>query len=484
MAQAVQPSVASGASRPIPGRYVVVFKKTVANPAAEAQALVRAGGGQLRHSYSHALKGFAATLPEAALSGLRNNPNVESIEQDMTVSVKQVSSPQNQVTWGLDRIDQADLPLDTQYHFSQTGAGVTAFIIDTGIRADHVEFTGRLRPGFGAVPDGNGTNDCQGHGTHVAGTVGGTTWGVAKGVSLIPVRVLDCNGQGAYSDVIAGIDWVTNSTLRPAVANMSLGGPVSSSLDAAVAGAVARGVTMVIAAGNSNVDACTVSPAREPSAITVGAINSTDYRANYSNVGTCLDLFAPGHMITSAGIASATASNMLSGTSMAAPHVSGVVALILQGNPTASPEAVTAQVIAQAVPNRVVYPGTGSPNLLLSALGSSAVATQPATRTVAFKSMTGSGNRTGGNWKASAVVTVRDVNSGATVANASVTGSFSPGGTSTCVTGTTGSCTLTSGSIKSNTASSATLSGNGISGTLMNYDATQNAVTQIVINKP
>jgi aqualysin 1 len=296
--------------------------------------------------------------------------------------------------------------------------------------------------------------------------------------------VLDCNGQGAYSDVIAGIDWVAASTLRPAVANMSLGGSGSTSIDAAVAGAVGRGVTMVVAAGNSNVDACTVSPAREPSAITVGAINSTDYRANYSNTGSCLDLFAPGHMITSAGILSSSASNMLSGTSMAAPHVTGVAALILQSNPAASPQAVTAQVVGQAVPNRVVYPGVGSPNLLLSALGSAAVAPQPATQTVAFKSMSGTGARAGGNWKASAVVTVRDISSGATVANASVTGSFSPGGASTCVTASNGTCTLNSGLIKANTAHSTVLSGTGISGTLMVYDASQNAVSQIVINRP
>ena len=473
-----------GQSRPISGRYIVVFKDSVANPAAEAASLMQGRGGQVHHAYATAIKGFAASIPAAAVQGIRNNPNVEYIEQDQTVSLSQVASPQNQVTWGLDRIDQADLPLDTQYHFSQTGAGVNAFIIDTGIRADHGEFTGRIRSGFGAVADGNGTNDCQGHGTHVAGTVGGTTWGVAKGIALIPVRVLDCNGQGASSDVIAGIDWVATSTLRPAVANMSLGGSVSTSLDAAVAGAVARGVTMVVAAGNSNIDACTVSPAREPSAITVGAINSTDYRANYSNTGSCLDLFAPGHMIMSAGIISSSASNLLSGTSMAAPHVSGVAALMLQTSPGASPAAVAAQIVAQASTNRVVYPGIGSPNLLLTSLGSTTVPPEPAKQTVAFKSMTGSGARAGGNWKASALVTVRDINSGGTVANASVTGSFSPGGTSTCVTSSNGSCTLNSGVIKVNTGPSTVLSGTGISGTLMIYDASQNAVTQIVISRP
>jgi subtilisin family serine protease len=319
-AQGNAPAHPFGASKPIPGRYIVVFKPGVANAAAEGASMARAAGGQLHHSYSAAIKGFAATLPDAALAGIRNNPNVQSVEQDQTVSLQQVSSPQNQATWGLDRIDQADRPLDTQYHFAGTGAGVNAFIIDTGIRADHVEFTGRLKPGFNAVADANGTNDCNGHGTHVAGTVGGTTWGVAKGVSLIPVRVLDCAGNGAWSAVIAGIDYVANSTLRPAVANMSLGGGASTSVDAAVAGAVAKGVTVVVAAGNNSVDACSYSPAREPSAITVGATDSLDSRAFYSNIGRCVDVFAPGHLITSAWATSATASNTIGGTSMASPR--------------------------------------------------------------------------------------------------------------------------------------------------------------------
>jgi subtilisin family serine protease len=473
-----------GPSQPVPGRYIVVFNSNVANPGAAAASLLQGSGGQLRHTYTAAIKGFAANLPEAALQGIRNNPNVAYVEQDQTVSLTQLVSPENQATWGLDRVDQADRPLDTQYHFNQTGAGVYAFIVDTGIRADHTEFTGRVLPGFTTIADGNGTNDCYGHGTHVAGTVGGVTWGVAKAVSLIPVRVLDCKGGGSWSDVIAGVDWVANSTLRPAVANLSLGGSASTSLDAAVAGAVGKGVTMVVAAGNSTVDACTVSPAREPSAITVGATTSSDVRAYYSNTGSCLDLFAPGDNITSAGIASTTASLVASGTSMAAPHVTGVAALTLQANPTASPAAIVSSITANATPNRLSYIGTGSPNLLLYSLAGSAPALQPSSQTVAFKSMVGSGTRTGGNWKASAVVTVRDVNSGATVANATVAGSFSPGGNANCVTGTNGSCTLTSGSIKSNAASSSTLSGNGISGTLITYDATQNTVSQIIISKP
>jgi len=472
-----------GASQPIPGRYIVVFKPGVANPAGEAAALVRGLGGQLRHTYSGAISGFAASLPAAALQGIRNNPNVQSIEQDQTVSLQQIVSPQNQATWGLDRIDQADLPLDTQYHFTATGAGVTAFVIDTGIRADHVEFAGRLRPGFNAVPDANGTNDCNGHGTHVSGTIGGTTWGVAKGVALIPVRVLDCAGSGSWSDVIAGIDWVANSPLRPAVANMSLSGGGSASLDAAVAGAVSKGVTVVVAAGNSNLDACNYSPAREPSAITVGASNSLDSRANYSNTGACLDLFAPGSSITSAWNTGATASSTISGTSMASPHVAGAAALTLASNPDASPAAVAAALTAAATPNRLMFVGTGSPNLLLHA-GAGTAAPERASQTVALKSMVGSSAKFGGNWKASAVVTVRNVNTGATVANATVSGSFSVGGAATCTTGSNGTCTLTSSSIKSSAASATTLTGTAVTGALMNYDASQNTVSQIVIVKP
>jgi aqualysin 1 len=293
------PSHPFAQSRPIASRYIVVFKSDLANPSAEAANQIRNAGAsaQLHYLYSAALKGFAATLPDSALAAIRSNPAVDYVEQDQTVSLVQAQSP---ATWGLDRIDQVDRPLDTIYHFGYTGSGVSAFIIDTGIRADHAEFTGRLLPGFTSISDANGTSDCNGHGTHVAGTVGGTTWGVAKQVSLTPVRVLNCKGSGTWSGVIAGIDWVASTTLRPAVANMSLSGGLSASVNAAVAGAVAKGVTMVVAAGNSNANACNYSPASEPSAITAGATTSSDARASYSNYGSCVDIFAPGSSITSA----------------------------------------------------------------------------------------------------------------------------------------------------------------------------------------
>lgn len=462
----------------------MVFKDTVGNPGAEAATLVRGAGGRLHHTYASSIKGFAASLPDAALRGLRNNPNVNYIEQDQTVSLNQVASPQQQATWGLDRIDQADLPLDTQYHFAGTGAGVTAFIIDTGIRADHVEFTGRIKPGIGIVADGNGTNDCNGHGTHVAGTIGGTTWGVAKGVSLVPVRVLDCAGSGSWSDVIAGLDWVANHPARPAVANLSLGGAASASVDTAVNGAIAKGVAVVVAAGNDNADACNVSPARVPAAVTVGATTTLDYRASYSNVGACVDLFAPGHGVTSAWNTSATASQALSGTSMATPHVAGVAALMLQASPTATPAAVAAQLVATATPNRVQYPGTGSPNLLLAALSTSAPVAQPAIRTVAVQSLAGASTRSGGNWRAVVTVIVRDVATGSRVAGATATGSFAPGNAASCVTDANGACTLSGGPFKLNTTPGTALTIGTLSGTSLAYDASQNAASQVMVGRP
>lgn len=482
-AQSVKPQAAQpfASSRPIPGHYIVVFKDSVNDPAAETANAIRGNGGQLLHSYSRALKGFSAILPDAALQGIRNNPNVDFVEQDQAVGLNQVS-PENQATWGLDRVDQADRPLDTQYHFNYTGAGVNAFIIDTGIRADHVEFTGRVLPGYNVVSDTNGTNDCNGHGTHVSGTVAGIAWGVAKGAWLIPVRVLDCSGSGTWSGVIAGIDWVAGSTLRPAVANMSLGGGASSSVNAAVAGAVNKGVTMVVAAGNSNADACSYSPASEPSAITVGATGSDDARASYSNYGSCVDIFAPGTAITSAWNTSTTANNTISGTSMATPHVTGVAALALAANPAASPAAVALFLKTNGTPNRLSAIGSGSPNLLVYSLASGAPA-EPTKQTVAIKSLTGQSTKNGVNWRAYVTATVLDVNSRALVANATVSGSFSPGGTANCVTASNGSCTLSSGNISRSTNSTVMMVTN-VSSSTLTYDASQNAVTQITVARP
>ena len=345
----------------VPGQYIVVLKASA--PATQIMnALVPMPGVELRHVYAAALNGFAARLSPAALAELRANPNVAYIEQDQFI---RVDATETGATWGIDRIDQRALPLSTTYSWASTGAGVTAYIIDTGINATHNEFGGRASVAFDAVNDGRNGVDCNGHGTHVSGTVGGATYGVAKGVQLRAVRVLDCAGSGTTSGVIAGIDWVTAHHASPAVANMSLGGGASTALDNAVTASISSGVTYAIAAGNSNRNACNYSPARAGAAITVGATTTTDGRASYSNYGSCLDIFAPGSGITSSWIGSNTATNTISGTSMATPHVAGVAALYLQTHATASPASVRNALVANGTTGKVTSAGNGSPNVLL-----------------------------------------------------------------------------------------------------------------------
>ncbi|MFO1278818.1 MAG: S8 family peptidase [Burkholderiaceae bacterium] len=484
-AQVIDPPATyrSGAPKLIPGRYIVVFKDHVTDAGSEAEKVIRNEGGVRHFTFSKGLKGFVATLPDGAVAKVRNDPIVDFVEQDQIATIN-VTENLPTGGWGLDRIDQVDRPLDTLYHYSGTGTGVKAFIIDTGIRASHQEFGGRVVSGYTAISDGNGTNDCNGHGTHVAGTVGGTTWGVAKGVTLVPVRVLDCTGSGAYSGVIAGIDWVANSNLRPAVANLSLGGGTSAALDAAIAGAVSKGVTVVVAAGNSNADACNYSPSRAPSAITVGATTSSDARASYSNYGSCLDIFAPGSSITSAWNTSDVATNSISGTSMASPHVAGVAALVLEGKPSSSPASVASFLTSSASLNKLTSIGAGSPNRLVYSLAAG-VPVEPITKVIAVKSITGLSVGFYFGWTASATITVRDVDTGANVANATVKGRFSTksGSTVSCTTNSAGSCKLTSASISRN-VSSTQLSVTELSGTGMTYDASQNSVSQIVISRP
>lgn len=356
------------ADKVIPGEYIVVLNDDVADvETASGNLIALHGGGYRKHQYNRALKGFSATLTDQQAQRLALDPSVAYVEEDQLMSL---NATQSNATWGLDRIDQRDLPLDSTYNYTNTGAGVKAYIIDTGILTSHTEFGGRAISGYTAITDGNGTTDCNGHGTHVSGTVGGSTYGVAKGVTLVAVRVLDCSGSGSNSGVIAGVDWVTSDHQagQPAVANMSLGGGVSSALDTAVTNSINDGVAYAIAAGNDNVDACNSSPARVGSAITVGATTSTDARASFSNYGTCLDIFAPGLNITSSWYTSTTATNTISGTSMATPHVAGVAALYLQSNPTASPATVTSAIINGSTLNHVTSPGTGSPNRLLYSL--------------------------------------------------------------------------------------------------------------------
>jgi subtilisin family serine protease len=361
--------------RAVPDCYVVVLKPgaTVRPGGAQAgmtvsQLAVGAAarfGGRLQHFYEHALTGYSLCVAEAAARRLADEPDVELVEQDQ---IMEASVTQTGATWGIDRIDQRALPLSGTYTYNFTGAGVHAYIIDTGIRATHQQFAGRVGNGFTAINDANGTNDCNGHGTHVSGTVGGSTYGVAKAVTLHPVRVLDCNGSGTTSGVIAGVDWVTQNHAPAAVANMSLGGGISTSLDTAVANSIASGVTYAIAAGNSNANACNFSPARVAAALTAGATTTTDARSSFSNFGTCVDIFAPGSGITSSWNTSDTATNTISGTSMATPHVTGVAALYLEQFPGSSPAAVAQGIVNNATTGVVGNPGTGSPNRLLFSL--------------------------------------------------------------------------------------------------------------------
>lgn len=352
----------------IKDQYMVVLKNG-ADPDASSMRLSREFGGDRTNGFTFrsAIKGFSVRMNENQAAKMAEDPQVEFVEEDSVVTA---DATQTGATWGIDRIDQRDLPLNGTYTYNATGTGVTAYIIDTGIRTTHTQFGGRAISGFTSINDGNGTNDCHGHGTHVSGTVGGSTYGVAKNVTLVAVRVLDCGGSGSTSGVVAGIDWVTSNHAAgaPAVANMSLGGGASSTLDAAVANSVADGVTYAIAAGNSNANACNFSPAREPSAITVGSTTSTDARSSFSNFGSCVDVFAPGSSITSSWNTSDTATNTISGTSMATPHVAGVAALFLENNSGASPATVAAAITGSATPNHVGNAGTGSPNLLLYSL--------------------------------------------------------------------------------------------------------------------
>lgn len=374
------------AAEPIRNQYIVVLDE----PSPQSRLgvgdlvqnlLTQVGGGAVLGQFQHALLGFVARITPVQAEALARLPGVRLVEQDQVV---RIGATQSGATWGLDRVDQRALPLNTTFTYpDQAGEGVHVYVIDTGLNAAHVDFAGRVGNGQNFAANSNGsllcqllglgcpapvpsnTTDCNGHGTHVAGSAAGTVYGVAKKATVHPVRVLGCNGSGANSGVIAGVDWVAANRVLPAVANMSLGGGNSDALDIAVNNAIAQGVTFVVAAGNDNANACNGSPNRVPAAITVGSTTRTDARSSFSNFGACVDIFAPGTDITSAWHTGNSATSTISGTSMASPHVAGAAALVLGANPGLTPAQVTDAVVGNATLGVVGNPGNGSPNALL-----------------------------------------------------------------------------------------------------------------------
>ncbi|MFH8727572.1 S8 family peptidase [Streptomyces termitum] len=359
--------LAAGTADAIPGSYLVTLKQNAGFAAGSAQGrgLIAGYGGKVGKTFGAALNGYTATLDAAAARRLAADPAVATVEQNRTV---RADATQTNAPWGLDRIDQAALPLSGTYTYPDSaGAGVTAYVIDTGVRIGHAELGGRAVNGYDAVEGDTVAQDGNGHGTHVATTIAGSTYGVAKAAKVVAVRVLDDNGSGTTAGVVAGIDWVTahHAAGTPAVANLSLGGGASTTLDNAVKRSIADGVTYAVAAGNSGVNAKNSSPARVAEALTVGATDKTDAKASWSNYGAVVDLFAPGVSITAGWNTSDTATNTISGTSMATPHVAGAAAVYLAGHPAATPAQVATALVNGATPNKVTNPGSGSPNLLL-----------------------------------------------------------------------------------------------------------------------
>ena len=370
-------------AKAIDNKYIVVFdapkiidktdkKAVAAYIAQQTKILSNQYNVTVEREFGTALNGVLVDASKKQIHTLLSNPNVKYIEQDQIVSVTPLidtKADQGNAIWGLDRVDQTDLPLNSNYHYDYDGSGVTAYVIDTGVLISHNEFGNRASHGYDFIDNDNNATDCNGHGTHVAGTVGGNSYGVAKNVNVVGVRVLGCNGSGSNSGVIAGINWVKNNASGPSVANMSLGGGASQATDDAVNNAVASGISFVVAAGNDNRSACNYSPARAANAITVGSTTSSDGRSSFSNYGNCLDIYAPGSSIKSAWYNSNSATNTISGTSMASPHVAGAVALYLDQNPSLSPSQIDSLLSQRSSKNKVSDAKSGSPNELLYTLG-------------------------------------------------------------------------------------------------------------------
>lgn len=350
-----------------------------------AAASLRKSGKGVGRTFSTAVRAAVVTATPAEAASLAKDPNVVAVEEDSPVSI---SATQSNAPWGLDRSDQRALPLSSTYTPPAAGAGVNVYVVDTGVLASHVDFAGRVAAGYTAIADGRGSSDCNGHGTHVAGTVAGTTYGIAKSSTVVPVRVLGCDGGGRMSDVVAGLDWIAghHAAGTPAVVNLSLGGGVNSTVDAALQNVINDGVTAAVAAGNSAVDACNSSPARVPAALTVAASDSADRQASFSNTGSCVDLYAPGVSITSTMHTSNTAIGGMSGTSMASPHVAGAAAVVLSQNPALTPAQVASSINTTATAGVISGATTGTPNRLLftgtgAGTGTGTTATKPTAAT-------------------------------------------------------------------------------------------------------
>ncbi|MFF4877313.1 S8 family serine peptidase [Micromonospora sp. NPDC000668] len=459
---------AAGGDTAVADSYIVVFKDTAVSRGTvgdNAERLVGRHGGTVARTYGAALRGFEIRVGAKAAARIAADPAVAYVEQNHTVSI--AGTQTNPPSWGLDRIDQRNLPLNSSYTYPNTASNVRAYVIDTGVLYGHNDFGGRAVSGFDAV-DGGSADDCNGHGTHVAGTVGGSAYGVAKGVQIVGVRVLNCQGSGTNAQVVAGIDWVTANAVKPAVANMSLGGGANSSIDTAVTNSVNSGVTYAVAAGNGNAlgvrqNACNYSPARVASAITVGATQNNDAAASFSNFGTCVDILAPGVNITSAWYTSSSATNTISGTSMASPHVAGAAALVLSANPSWSPQQVRDNLVNNSTPNVVTNVGTGTPNQLLYVVNG----TPPANDFSVSVSPTSGSTAQGGSvtatvGTATTAGSAQSVSLSASGLPAGATASFSP---STVTSG--GSSTLTIATSASTPAGSypVTITGSGAAGT-------------------
>ncbi|MFG2056408.1 S8 family serine peptidase [Micromonospora sp. NPDC048930] len=460
----------AGGATAVADSYLVVLKDATVAPTQvddTAARLTARHGGTVARTWSAALRGFEVRVKAQAAARIAADPAVSYVEQNHTITI--AGTQTNPPSWGLDRIDQRNLPLDNSYTYPNTASNVHAYVIDTGILFGHNDFGGRAVSGFDAV-DGGSADDCNGHGTHVSGTVGGSSYGVAKGVQLVGVRVLNCQGSGTTAQVVSGIDWVTANAVKPAVANMSLGGSADTAIDNAVTNSINSGVTYAVAAGNGDIfgnrqNACNYSPARVGSAITVGATQNNDAAASFSNYGTCVDILAPGVNITSAWYTSNSATNTISGTSMASPHVAGVAALVLASNPSWSPQQVRDYLVNNATPNVVTNVGTGTPNRLLYVVNGS---TPPPTNDFSVSVSPTSGSTAPGG---SVTATVNTATTSGSAQSVSLSASGLPSGASasfnpaTVTSGGSSTLTITTSAGTPPGTYAVTVSGTAASGT-------------------